>query len=117
MHTIIKSLEVGYNVLISLYIMILADEYLKVKITVDQKEVMNCGTNFCNTGITYWLCCLFLFMFYHILHQNICSNCRLAARTKTSVCYPCWGPLNVLLCKFQKFTGVQRMCRDKCITP
>ena len=107
MHTIIKSIEVGYNVLISLYVMILADEYLKLKITVDQKEVMKCkAENYCMTGITYWLGGLFIFMFYHILHQNICSNCRLAARTKTSACYPCWGPLNVLLCKFKNFTGV-----------
>ena len=99
MHTIIKSFEVGYNILVGLYIMILADEYLKVKKQVDQKDTMKCDENFCMSGIPYWFAALFVFMFYHILHQNICSNCRLAARTKTSLRIPCWTPLNFLLCK------------------
>jgi hypothetical protein len=117
MQTIIKSFEVGYNILLGLYIMILADEYLKVKGEVDGKESMKCEENFCFKDITYLLIGLFLFMFYHILYQNICSNCRLAARTKTFLCIPCWAPLNFLLCKFKQFNFLQKVCRDRCTTP
>jgi len=117
MQTIIKSFEVGYNILVGLYIMMLADEYLKVKGEVDGKESMKCEENFCMKDIAVWLAGLFLFMFYHILYQNICSNCRLAARTKTSLCILCWAPLNVLLCKCKQVNFLQKVCRDKCTTP
>ena len=68
MQTIIKSFEVGYNILVGLYIAILADEYLKVKGEVDGKESMKCDENFCMKDISIWLAGLFGFMFYHILY-------------------------------------------------
>lgn len=80
-HTIIKSFEVGYNILVGLYIMILADEYLKVKQQADLKDSMRCEENICMEDIMYWFAGLFIFMIYHIMYQNICSNCRLAARS------------------------------------
>ena len=68
LHLIIKSIEIGYNILVSLYIMVLADEYLKLKGQVDAKATMKCEESFCMKDITYWLAGLFIFMFYHILY-------------------------------------------------
>lgn len=118
LHTLIKSLELGYQILLAFYIIVVSAEYLKTKAEVDLKEVMDCEKKYCMKDITVYLGGLVLFMWFHIMHQNLCSNCRLAARQKTVVCCICWEPLNMLICKFRGCDFVQkRLCRDKCITP
>ena len=118
LQTIIKSIEVGYQLFLALLIVTLSFEYLNLKAEMDAKEVMDCENKVCLDGIKYWIAGLFVFMWFHIMHINICSNCRLAARTKQPFCcYICWSPLNVLICKFQNNKGCQDICMDKCIRP
>lgn len=114
MHTVIKSIEVGYQIFLALYIVTNSVEYINLKAEVDSE--LDCTEKFCLKDIQYWLAGLFLFMWFHIMYINLCSNCRLAARTKAPFCcYVCWDPMNMLICKFKNVDCCQKkLCRDEC---
>ena len=119
LHTIVKCIEIFYNFIFAGSIVMLSIQLLEEYEYVTGKVDCDSPENECLKSYPTFLGLSVPFMILHILHQNICSNMRLRARTQAPVCcYLCWDPLNILICKCGKMDQMQKsVCRDKCCLP
>ena len=58
---------------------------------------------------------MFLCLYFHLMHINLLTNIRMAIYTHIGCCFVCcWHPVNVLICKFDRYFSCRKICADQC---
>ena len=63
-----------------------------------------------------FIAAIFPMIYFHLMHLNVLTNMRLKfAQAAPCCCIWFWKPINILICKFDKFRTIcRKICVDQC---